>query len=335
MLNKSLLATAILSVASISFADTLSDVKARGELVCGATQGLAGFSAPDANSKWQGLDVDFCRAVASAIFNDPNKVRFVPLSGKERFTALQSGEIDLLSRITTKTMTRDASLGINFAGTTYYDGQGFMVRKDLGVKDATELDGAAVCTDTGTTTELNMNDFFKANKLAFTPVVFEKKDEIIAAYDAGRCDVVTTDISGLQAYRVKLKDPDAHVVLPNVISKEPLTPAVRHGDDKWLDLVSWTRNCLINAEELGVNQSNIDEKKQSTNPGIKRLLGVEGDFGTHIGLSNNWCSNALKQVGNYGEIYNRNLGPDAVITIDRGLNNLWNNGGIMYAAPIR
>lgn len=337
-MNKKVLISAIVGssvMISSAYADTLDNVKGKGELVCGATQGLAGFSAPDANNRWAGLDVDFCRAVASAIFNDPNKVKFVPLSGKERFTALQSGEIDLLSRITTKTMTRDASLGINFAGTTYYDGQGFMVRKDLGVKDAKELGGAAVCTDTGTTTELNMNDFFKSNKLEFQPVVFEKKDEIIAAYEAGRCDVVTTDISGLQAYRVKLKNPADHMVLPNVISKEPLTPAVRHGDDKWLDLVSWTRNCLVNAEELGVNKSNVEEMKSSSNPSIKRLLGVEGEFGKFIGVGNDWCANAIKHVGNYGEMYNNNLGPDAVITIDRGLNNLWNNGGIMYAAPIR
>ncbi len=321
--------------ASSAYAGTLDSVKEKGQLVCGATQGLAGFSAPDANNKWAGLDVDFCRAVSSAIFNDPNKVKFVPLSAKERFTALQSGEIDLLSRITTKTMSRDASLGVNFAGTTYYDGQGFMVHKELGVTDAKELDGASVCTDTGTTTELNMNDFFKSNKLEFTPVVFEKKDEIISAYEAGRCDVVTTDISGLQAYRVKLKNPADHVVLPNVISKEPLTPAVRHGDDQWLDLVGWTRNCLINAEELGVNKNNVDEMKKSSNPNIKRLLGTEGNFGKFIGLNKDWCANAIKQVGNYGEIYNRNLGPDAVITIDRGLNKLWTDGGIMYAAPIR
>lgn len=335
-MKKKILLTAIAtSVIAMAQAGTLDNVQSKGQLVCGATQGLAGFSAPDANNKWAGLDVDFCRAVAAAIFNDPDKVKFVPLSAKERFTALQSGEIDLLARITTKTMSRDASLGVNFVGTTYYDGQGFMVRKDLGVKDALELSGAAVCTDTGTTTELNMTDFFKANKMEFNPVVFEKKDEVIAAYDAGRCDVVSTDISGLQAYRVKLKEPDAHVVLPNVISKEPLTPAVRQGDDQWFDLVGWTRNCLVNAEELGVTQANVEGMKKTSNPSIRRLLGVEGDFGKPIGLNADWCANAIAKVGNYGEIYNRNLGPDAAITIERGLNNLWNNGGIMYAAPIR
>lgn len=334
-MKKGLLTLAILGTVTLGQAGTLEQVKSAGQLVCGATQGLAGFSAPDANNKWAGLDVDFCRAVAAAIFNDAEKVKFIPLSAKERFTALQSGEIDLLSRITTKTMSRDASLGLNFVGTTYYDGQGFMVRKDLGVKDALELSGAAVCTDTGTTTELNMTDFFKANKLEFNPVVFEKKDEVIAAYDAGRCDVVSTDISGLQAYRVKLKEPNAHIVLPNVISKEPLTPAVRHGDDQWFDLVGWTRNCLVNAEELGVTSANVEEMKKTSNPSIKRLLGVEGDFGKSIGLSADWCANAIAKVGNYGEIYNRNLGPDAAITIERGLNKLWNNGGILYAAPIR
>lgn len=335
MKKKILLAAIATSVMAMAQASTLDNVKGNGELVCGVTPGTAGFSAPDEKNNWSGIDVDFCKAVAAAIFGDETKVKYQPLTGKERFTALQSGEIDLLSRITTKTMSRDASLGIHFVGTIYYDGQGFMVRKDLGVKDALELSGAAVCTDTGTTTELNITDFFNSNKLDFTPVVFEKKDEVISAYDAGRCDVVSSDVSGLQAYRTKLKNPDEHVVLPNVISKEPLTPAVRHGDDQWFDLVGWTRNCLINAEELGVNSGNVEAMKKTSNPSIKRLLGVEGEFGKSIGLSEDWCANAIAKVGNYGEMYNRNLGADAVITIDRGLNNLWNNGGIMYAAPVR
>ncbi len=336
-MKKTLLSTTILAALFVSsaYAGTLDNVKSRGQLVCGVTPGTAGFSAPDDKNNWSGIDVDFCRALAAAIFNDPEKVKYAPLTAKERFTALQSGEIDLLSRITTKTMSRDTTLGVNFIGTIYYDGQGFMVRKDLGVKDAKELSGAAVCTDTGTTTELNITDFFKSNKLDYKPVVFEKKEEVISAYDAGRCDVVSTDISGLQAYRVKLKNPDEHMVLPNVISKEPLTPVVRHGDDQWFDLVSWTRNCLINAEELGVNSQNVDEMMNSNNPSIKRLLGVEGEFGKSIGLKENWCANAIKKVGNYAELYDRNLGPDAIITVDRGINNLWNNGGIMYAAPIR
>lgn len=323
-------------VVATAQAGTLDDVKKRGEVVCGAIQGgLAGFSLPDKDNNWTGLDADFCRAVASAVFGDKSKSKFVPLSAKERFTALQTGEIDVLPRITTKTMSRDTQLGIHFVGVLYYDGQGFMVRKDLGVKDAKELGGAAVCTDTGTTTELNINDFFKSNNLEYKPVIFEKKDEVISAYDAGRCDVISTDISGLEGYKVKLKNPADHVVLPNVISKEPLAPAVRQGDDQWLNLVSWTRNCLINAEELGVTSKNVDEMKKSTNPSIKRLLGVEGSFGKGIGLDENWCVNIVKNVGNYGEMYDRNLGPNGKITISRGLNNLWNNGGIQFAAPIR
>lgn len=322
-------------ITASTYAQTLDKVKAEGNLICGATQGVVGFSSPDESNRWTGFDVDFCRAVAAAIFNDPEKVKFIPLSAKERFTALQSGEIDLLSRITTNTMSRDTTLGLNFIDVMYYDGQGLMVRKELGVKDGKELSGASVCTDTGTTTELNLADFFNANKLEYKPVVFEKVDEQVAAYDAGRCDVLSTDISSLQAYRDKFKDPEEHMVLPNVISKEPLAPVVRQGDDQWQDLVAWTRNCLINAEELGVNSHNVGEMKASKNPAVKRLLGVEGEFGKAIGLSENWCANAIEKVGNYGEIYDKNLGPNAPITIDRGLNNLWNNGGILYAAPIR
>lgn len=335
MIKRSIAVLAALGFANFATADTLSDVKARGQLVCGVTPGTAGFSAPDEKNNWNGIDVDFCRAVAAAVFADPDKVKYTALTAKERFTALQSGEIDLLSRITTETMSRDTTLGVNFIGTIYYDGQGFMVRKELGVSDAKELSGASVCTDTGTTTELNITDFFRSNKLEYKPVVFEKKEEVVKAYDAGRCDVVSTDISGLEAYRSELKNPDEHMVLPNVISKEPLTPVVRQGDDTWFDLVKWVRNCQINAEELGVNSKNIDEMKKSENPSIKRLLGLEGEFGKSIGLTENWCENAVKLVGNYGEMYDRNLGPNAVITIDRGLNNLWNNGGILYAAPIR
>lgn len=335
MINKKLLLSLSIATVVSAQAGTLDTVKSKGEFVCGVSNGMVGFSVPDANNRWVGLDVDFCRAVSAAIFNDPNKIKFVPLSAKERLVALQSGEIDILSRNTTTTMSRDAGLGVNFIDPIYYDGQGFMVRKDLGVKDAKELDGAAACTNTGTTTEMNMTDFFKSNNIAFKPVVFEKKDEVFSAYDAGRCDVVTTDISGLQAYRIKMKNPDDHVVLPNVISKEPLSPVVRHGDDQWFDLVKWTRNCQINAEELGITSKNVEEMKKSNNPNIKRLLGVEGDFGKLVGLDNNWCANVITQVGNYGEMYDRNLGPDAQISIDRGLNNLWTNGGIQYAAPIR
>lgn len=334
MIKQTLLLSTLAAV-GMANAGTLDTVKSKGKFNCGVSNGMVGFSVPDANNVWGGLDVDFCRAVSAAIFNDPTKINFVPLSGKERLVALQSGEIDILSRNTTKTMSRDAGLGVNFINPIYYDGQGFMVRKDLSVKDAKELNGAAACTNTGTTTEMNMTDFFKSNNINFNPVVFEKKDEVFSAYDAGRCDVVTTDISGLQAYRIKMKNPDDHMVLPNVISKEPLSPVVRHGDDQWFDLVSWTRNCMINAEEMGINSKNVETMKASSNPAIKRLLGIEGDFGKQIGLDPQWCANVITKVGNYGEMYNRNLGPDAAITIDRGLNNLWNNGGIMYAAPIR
>lgn len=316
-------------------ADTLADVKARGDLICGVTPGTAGFSAPDKDNNWQGFDVDFCRAIAATIFNDPSKVKFTPLTAKERFTALQSSEIDVLSRITTETMSRDTTLGLNFIGTVYYDGQGFMVRKELGVKDAKELSGASVCTDTGTTTELNITDYFQANKLDYKPVVFEKMDEAVKAYEAGRCDVISSDVSSLEAYRLQFKDSNDHMVLPNIISKEPLSPVVRQGDDGWFDLVRWVRNCQINAEELGVTSQNVEEMKKSSNPNIKRLLGVEGEFGKSIGVDESWCANAIKHVGNYGEVYDKNLGANAVITIDRGLNNLWNNGGILYAAPIR
>lgn len=336
-MNKKYIMASVITASMISatHAGTLDTVKSKGKFNCGVSNGMVGFSTPDAKNVWGGLDVDFCRAVSAAIFNDADKIKFIPLSAKERFVALQSGEIDVLSRIATKTMGRDAGLGVNFIGTMYYDGQGFMVRKDLGVKDAKELDGAAVCTNTGTTTEMNATDFFKSNNINFKPVVFEKKDEVFSAYDAGRCDVVTTDVSGLESYRVKLKNPADHVVLPNIISKEPLTPAVRHGDDQWFDLVAWTRNCMLNAEELGVNSGNVEAMKKSNNPSIQRLLGVEGDFGKQIGLEPQWCANVIAKVGNYGEVYDRNLGPKAAISIDRGLNNLWNNGGIMYAAPIR
>lgn len=316
-------------------ADTLEDVKAKGVLACGVSQGLPGFSNPDDQGNWTGLDVDYCRAMAAAIFGDASKVKFVPLSAKVRFTALQSGEVDVLSRNTTWTMSRDVNLGLEFVGVDYYDGQGFMVRKDLGVKSAKELNGAAICTNTGTTTELNASDYFRANGMDYTLVAFEKADEVVAAYDAGRCDVYTTDRSGLAAQRVKLTDPEAHVVLPEIISKEPLGPSVRQGDAKWGDIARWTLNALINAEEAGITSKNVDEMKNSDNPDIRRILGVEGDFGQQLGLSNDWAYNAIKQVGNYGEIYDRNVGPNTPLRLDRGVNALWKDGGILYAPPIR
>ena len=331
------LGTAV-SLAGISAASagTLDDVKSKGFIQCGVSQGLIGFSNPDDKNNWTGLDVDFCRAVAGAVFGDGQKVKFTPLSAKERFTALQSGEIDILSRNTTWTMGRDTSLGLVFAGVTYYDGQGFLVKKSLGVDSALKLDGASVCTQTGTTTELNLADYFRANNMKYEVVAFEKADEVIAAYDSGRSDVFTTDQSGLYAERLKLKNPDENVVLPEIISKEPLGPVVRQGDDAWFNVVKWTYFALLNAEEAGVTAANADDMiANSTDPGIRRLLGVEGDFGKAIGLENNWAANAVKAVGNYGEMFDRNVGPDTNLKISRGVNALWSKGGIQYAPPVR
>ncbi len=317
-------------------ADTLDTVRARGYLSCGASQGLPGFSSPDAKGRWSGIDVDFCRAVAAAVLGDAAKVRFTPLSSKERFTALQSGEIDLLSRNSTWTQTRDAALGINFAGVIYYDGQGFLVRRSLGVKSARQLDGAAVCINAGTTTELNLADYFRTHGMKYTPVVFEKSDEVVAAYDAGRCDVYTTDQSGLYAQRLKLKDASAHVVLPEIISKEPLGPAVRQGDDKWFNIVRWTLFALIGAEELGVGRDNVARlATNSRNPEIRRLLGREGRAGVNLGLDPEWALRLIAAVGNYGEMFERHLGANSRLGIARGLNRLWTKGGLHYAPPIR
>jgi len=314
---------------------TLEAVKEKGFVQCGVSQGLPGFSNPDDKGNWTGIDVDMCRAVAAAVFGDDTKAKYTPLSAKERFTALQSGEVDMLPRNTTWTITRDTALGLNFAGVNYYDGQGFMVRQDLGVKSALELSGAAVCTNTGTTTELNVADYFRANGMDYEVVAFEKADEVVAAYDAGRCDVYTTDQSGLYAQRIKLKDPSAHIILPEVISKEPLGPVVRHGDDEWLDIVAWSLNCMVNAEELGVSSANMGEMMDSSNPSIKRLLGTEGDLGKGLGLGNDWCANIIKTVGNYGESFANTVGPDTPLKIERGLNALWSQGGILYAPPLR
>ena len=328
---------AILGLASGSaFAGkTLEAVKAKGFVQCGVSQGLPGFSNPDTAGNWTGIDVDVCRAVAAAVFGDATKVKFTPLSAKERFTALQSGEIDVLSRNTTWTLTRDTSSGLDFSGVTYYDGQGFMAKKGLNVKSAKELNGATVCVQAGTTTELNLQDYFRANNMTYTPVVFEKADEVIAAYDAGRCDVFTTDQSGLYGERIKLKNPDEHVVLPEIISKEPLGPMVRKGDQEWGDIVRWALFGMIDAEELGITSANVDElKAKSTNPDIKRILG-DSDFGKALGVSNDWMFSIVKQVGNYGEAFDRNLGPKTPLKIARGLNALWKNGGIQYAPPIR
>jgi len=312
---------------------TLDAVKAKGYVQCGVNTGLAGFSQPDSKGVWKGIDVDLCRAVAAAVFGDATKVRYTPLTAQQRFTALQSGEIDILSRNTTWTASRDTSLGLNFVGTIYYDGQGFMVPRKLGVKSAKELNGATVCVQPGTTTELNLADYFRANGMTFKPVVIEKLEEVLNAYFAGRCDVYTTDVSGLVAVRAS-RAPNAadHVILPEVISKEPLGPVVRHGDDRWFDVVKWTLFAMLEAEELGLTSRNIDESLQSANPSIQRFVGASGDIGKMLGLDNRWAYNVVKQVGNYGEVFEANLKP---LGFDRGINNLWTKGGLMYAPPIR
>jgi general L-amino acid transport system substrate-binding protein len=314
---------------------TLDAVKQRGSLSCGVNVGLAGFSQPDDKGNWTGLDVDYCKAIAAAVLGDEKKVKYVPTTAKERFTALQSGEIDVLVRNTTWTMSRDSTLGLAFVGVNYYDGQGFMVKKSLGVKSAKELNGATVCVQTGTTTELNLADYFKVSNMTYKPVVFEKLDETVQAYLAGRCDVYTTDQSGLYSIRVQQPKPDDHVVLPEIISKEPLGPSVRQGDSQWFSIVKWVHYALLNAEELGVTKANVDQMASSTNPDIKRLLGKEGDFGKGIGLDNDWAVKIIKAVGNYGEVFDRNVGSGSRLNIDRGLNKQWNKGGLQYAAPVR
>lgn len=324
-----------LTAGSAMAASTLDAVKARGHLQCGVTSGLPGFSQPDNKGHWTGIDVDTCRAVAAAVFGDSNKVEFTPLTAKERFTALQSGEIDVLSRNTTWTLTRDASLGVNFAGVNYYDGQGFLVSKNLGVDDAKQLDGATICIQAGTTTELNLADYFRARGMKFNPLVFDSSEQTVTGFANGRCDVLTSDRSQLAALRSKLADPSSAKILPNIISKEPLGPVVRQGDDEWFNIVKWSLFTQINAEELGITMANVDKMKKSENPNIQRLLGTDGDMGQKLGLSDDFGYNIVSQVGNYGEMYNRNVGPDTPLGLDRGLNALWNEGGIMYAPPLR
>ena len=314
---------------------TLKAVQERGVLSCGVSQGLPGFSAPDDTGKWSGLDVDFCRAIAAVTLNDPLKVKFVPLSAKDRFTALQSGEVDVLSRNTTWSLSRDTSLGLNFTAVMYYDGQGFLVRKALKVNSALELNGASVCVQTGTTNEQNLSDYFRANGMKYEVVAFATADETIKAYESGRCDVFTSDVSQLYAERLKVTVPDDHVVLPEIISKEPLGPVVRHGDDQWFDIVKWTVFALVNAEELAVTQKNVDEMTKSPKPEIARLLGKDGNLGEQLGLTKDWVVRIVKAVGNYGESFDRNVGAGSKLRISRGLNKLWNQGGIQYAPPVR
>ncbi len=316
-------------------AQTLKSVKERGTLSCGVSQGLPGFSTPDDKGNWTGLDVDLCRAVAGAIFDDPSKVKFVPLSAKDRFTALQSGEIDVLSRNSTWTLSRDTSLGLNYTGVNYYDGQGFLVRKALKVNSALELNGASICVQTGTTTEQNLADYFKANNMKYEVIAFASADETVKAYEAGRCDVFTSDVSQLYAERLKLATPADHVVLPEVISKEPLGPVVRHGDDQWFDIVKWTLFAMVNAEELGVTQKNVTDMAKSDKPELKRVFGTDGNLGEQLGLTKDWVIRIVKGVGNYGESFDRNVGAGSKLQIARGLNRLWNQGGVQYAPPIR
>jgi len=320
--------------AAAASAQTLKAVKDRGSLICGVSQGLPGFSNPDDKGNWTGFDVDFCRALAAAVLNDAAKVKFTPLSAKDRFEPLKTGDIDVLSRNTTWTLSRDVAYG-NFAGVTYYDGQGFLVRKSLKVNSALELNGASVCTQTGTTTELNLADYFRANNMKYEVIAFATADETVKAYEAGRCDVFTTDVSQLYAEKLKLANANDHVILPEIISKEPLGPMVRHGDDQWFDVVKWTLYAMLNAEELGITSKTVDEALKSNQPEIRRLLGVEGNFGEQLGLTKDWAVRIVKQVGNYGEVFERNVGTGSKLGISRGINRLWTKGGIQYAPPVR
>nr|WP_224749973.1 amino acid ABC transporter substrate-binding protein [Halomonas sp. ML-15] len=316
-------------------ASTLEDTVDRGAVQCGVSDGLPGFSAPDDDGNWQGLDVDVCRAIAAAVFGDAEAVRYVPLNAVERFTALQSGEVDVLSRNTTWTTTRDTTLGINFTGVTFYDGQGFLVSSDLGISSAEELDGAAVCVQSGTTTELNLADYFRANGMEFDPIVFDTSEQTVGGFEAGRCDVLTSDTSQLAALRIQLDDPDGAMVLPEIISKEPLGPAVRQGDDQWFNVVKWSLFAMLNAEELGLSSDNVDEMLSSEDPDIARLLGEDGNYGEGMGLEADWAYHIISQVGNYAESFERNVGMDSPLQIERGINALWTEGGIQYAPPIR
>jgi general L-amino acid transport system substrate-binding protein len=326
-----------ISIASAdrSDAQTLKTVRERGTLNCGVSQGLMGFSSTDANGTWIGFDVDFCRAVAAAIFDDPAKVTFVPLDAGSRFTALQSNKIDVLSRNSTWTMSREGSLGLMFAGIAYYDGQGFLMRRDAGIDTALQLSGKTVCTQTGTTTELNLSDYFRSHDMDLKVLALGTAEDTLKAYDDRKCEVLTSDVSQLYAERLKLAAPDGHIILPEVISKEPLGPAVRQGDDPWLNLIKWTLYSLINAEELGVKSKTVDDAVRSSNPNIRRLLGADGGFGEQLGLTSDWAVRAVRAVGNYGEIYERNVGTQSRLSIPRGLNALWTSGGIQYAPPIR
>ena len=328
-------AVLFLGVATAAQAATLEDVKARGSLNCGVNQNLQGFGAKGADGAYAGFDIDFCRAVASAALGDPGKVTYVPVSAQERFEALKSGKVDVLARNTTWTMDRETAMPLRFAGISYHDGQGFIVKKLLGVTSALQLSGASICFQTGTTTESNVEDFFREKEMTFVPVRFENLDDLVTAIDEGKCDTFTTDMSALYAVRLRLKNPEDAMVLQDVISKEPLGPAVRHGDEQWFNIVRWTLYALVNAEELGINAANVDDQKaKSKNAAVRRLLGVEGSTGTSMGLDADWAARTIKATGNYGEIFDRNLGPNSPLAINRGINALWNAGGLLYAPPM-
>ncbi len=323
------------TMTSFAHADTLADVKARGTLKCGVSQGLAGFSAPDDKGVWKGFDVDMCRAVAAAIFDDASKVEFVPLSADARFPALQKGEIDVLSRNSTWTLSREADLKLLFAAVSYYDGQGFMVPNAKNVMGALELGGSKVCTQSGTTSALNVQDYFKQNKMQLELIELPNVEELLKAYGEAKCDVLTTDVSQLYALRLKLAKPADHLVLPDVISKEPLGPVVRQGDDKWLNIVKWSFYATVNAEELGISTATLDQALKSEKPDVKRFVGTDGTYGEQLGLTKDWAVRIVRNVGNYGEVFERNVGSDSKLGIPRGINQLWSTGGIQYAPPIR
>ncbi|MEI6897064.1 MAG: amino acid ABC transporter substrate-binding protein [Psychromonas sp.] len=322
-------------VPNLATAGTLEDVIKKDSLNCGVSTGIPGFSATDSKGVWKGLDVDFCRSVAAAVLGDTSKVKYIPLTAKERFTALQSGEIDVLARASTWTATRDTSLGLNFIGVNYYDGQGFLVNKSLGIKSAKELDGATFCIQAGTTTELNLTDYFKSEGMEYKAVTYDTSGQTIDGFKKGRCDAVTSDASQLYGLRLKMDDPSTLVVLPEIISKEPLAPVVRQGDDPWFNVVRWTMYATLEAEELGISSSNVDAMMKSTSPAIQRLLGISGQAGENLGLNSDWVYQIVKKVGNYGETFDKNVGKDSPLNIDRGLNKLWNQGGLMYSMPIR
>jgi general L-amino acid transport system substrate-binding protein len=336
LIGLALAASATLGLSVAAQAGTLDDVKAKGFVQCGVNTGLPGFGNPDASGKYTGFDVDYCRAVSAAIFGDPDKVKYTPLDGTERFPALQSGEIYLLVSNTTWTMSRDTTLGFTFAGVNYYDGEGFMVHKSLGVQHVKDLAGATICVQGGTDTVTGLADYFKKNNLQYTPLVIDKLADVNAAYEAGRCDALTTDRSGLAANRLQMKNPDDHVILPEIISQEPLGPVVRNNDVQWFQIVKWVSNALLDAEYLGVTQANVDDMKaNSQDSAVQRLLGVgDNDFGKSIGLDKAWAYNIIKGLGNYGEVYDRNLGPKTPLGLERGVNAQWNNGGIQYGIPI-